>query len=315
MSIRERWLPILLSGAFVVAMCAAASATGCDEILFPEMAAILCGAWMQPRQAWNASRPLMVALMAAGAAFGVLANLVVPGPAWGRALLSFAFCATALAVAGCDMTPMFSAAILPVLLGTTGLAYPAAVTAMVGMVAVGQLAMERLGWRERTEFVPRRLPARRSLAQWGLRLGIFAALSAFPYLTRNLYFAVPPLVVAFTAFARKDYTLRLRPWRGWAALSGAAVVGICCRTLVEVGGVPLPLAAAALFCGVVWVWDAAHAWLPPAGAVALLAMLVPYQGPWLYPVEVAVGAALWIGAAMLFFPGLGPGRGGVRGRL
>jgi hypothetical protein len=290
-------------------MCATADLTGCDEILFPEMAAVLCGAWMQPRQAWNVSRPLMVALMAAGATFGVVANLVVPGPPWARSLLSFAFCATALATVGCDMTPMFSAAILPVLLGTTSPAYPLAVTAMVGLVAVGQLVMERLGWRERTAFAPRRLPVARSLAQWGLRLALFAALSAIPYLTQNVYFAVPPLVVAFTAFARKDYTLRLRPWRGWMALSGAAVVGIGCRTLVEEGGMPLPLSAAVLFCGIVWVWNAARAWLPPAGAVALLAMLVPYQGPWLYPLEVAFGAAVWIAAAMLFFPGLKPGDG------
>lgn len=284
-----------------------AGATRCDEILFPEMVAILCGAWMQPRQAWNVSKPLMVGLMASGALFGVALNLVVPGPFWGRALLSFAFCAVLLASIGSDMTPMFSAAILPVVLGTVSWVYPLAVTVMVCLVVAGQLAMERAGWRDDVPFAPRRLPVRRSLAQWCERFVIFAALSAVAYLSGNVYFAVPPLVVAFAAFARKDYTLRLRPWRGWMALSGAAIVGIYCRTLIEVGGVPLPLAAAVLFCGVIWVWDAARAWLPPAGAVAMLALLVPYQGPWLYPLEVSIGAAVWIGAAMLFFPGIKPG--------
>ena len=44
MSLRRRWLPILLAGAFVVAMVAAAGALRCPEALFPETAALLCGA-------------------------------------------------------------------------------------------------------------------------------------------------------------------------------------------------------------------------------------------------------------------------------
>jgi hypothetical protein len=53
MTLRQRWLPILLSGIFVVAMAAVSDIASCSEILFPEITAIVCGAWIQPHQAWN----------------------------------------------------------------------------------------------------------------------------------------------------------------------------------------------------------------------------------------------------------------------
>ena len=44
MTLRQRWLPILLGGIFAVAMAAVSDSTSCPEILFPEIAAIVCGA-------------------------------------------------------------------------------------------------------------------------------------------------------------------------------------------------------------------------------------------------------------------------------
>ena len=38
----------------------------------------------------------------------------------------------------------------------------------------------------------------------------------------------------------------------------------------------------------------------------LLALLVPWRGPWLYPIEVSLGAAAWVAAALLLFPGIRP---------
>ncbi|MCI1666132.1 MAG: hypothetical protein LKI25_07235 [Atopobiaceae bacterium] len=308
MSIRERWLPTLLAGTFVVAMCAVADATGCMELLFPEMAAILLGAWMQPRQAWNVSRPRMVALMGAGAVFGLCLNLLLPAPIWARALVAYAFCAIAMNVAGADMSPMVSATILPVLLSTTSWLYPAAVIAMVSAVAIGQCVMEDKGLREPTGFRPLRDPLLPTATSWGRRLLVFAALSAPAYLTGEVLFAVPPLLVAFTELTRPDYTLRLRPWRGVAVLACAAVIGDACRVAVELAGLPLAAAAALAFAGLLVVWNAFETWLPPAGAVALLALLVPWSGPGVFAVEVSVGALVWVSAAVLLFPGIRPRR-------
>lgn len=307
MSLRARWLPILLSGVFVVCMCRAQTASGIDELLFPETAAILCGAWMQPRQAWNVDRPRMLVLMASGAIFGLAVNLLVPGPIWLRAVLGFAFCALMMNLLGADMTPMLSAAILPVLLGTTSWTYPVAVVAIVALVCLGQVGLERAGLREPPTFRPLRLGVPHALGSWGRKLLVFALLSAPAYFSGNVFFAVPPLIVAYVELTRPDHSLRLRPWRAWASLALAGAIGSVGRCAMEYAAAPLPLAAGVAFAALVLVWNGLRTWLPPAGAVTLLALLVPFRGPWLYPLEVAVGAAVWIAAAELLFPGIRPG--------
>lgn len=306
MSLRARWLPILLSGAFLVAMVAASQAIPCEEVLFPETAAILCGAWIQPRQAWNINRPRMLVLMSVGSVFGLLLNLLVPWGLWGKAILGYAFCALCMNLAAADMTPMLSAAILPVLLGTDSWTYPVAVTTLVALVCLGQVLLERAGLRERIDYRPLAFKPRVALASWGRRLLAFALLSAPAYLTGNPLFAVPPLLVAFTELTRPDFTLRARPWRAWAVLACAGLVGSLGRAVVETAGVPLPLMVAVCFAALVLVWNGLSTWLPPAGAVVLLSFLVPYAGPLTFGIEVAVGAAAWVAVAMLF-PGVRPG--------
>ena len=309
LSLRARWLPILLSGAFLVAMVAASQAIPCEEVLFPRRPS--CAALIQPARrgtstaracsSWDVCR------------LGVWAAAEPPGPLglWGKAILGYAFCALCMNLAAADMTPMLSAAILPVLLGTDSWTYPVAVTTLVALVCLGQVLLERAGLRERIDYRPLAFKPRVALASWGRRLLAFALLSAPAYLTGNPLFAVPPLLVAFTELTRPDFTLRARPWRAWAVLACAGLVGSLGRAVVETAGVPLPLMVAVCFAALVLVWNGLSTWLPPAGAVVLLSFLVPYAGPLTFGVEVAVGAAAWVAVAMLF-PGVRPGHVGRR---
>ncbi|MCR5392788.1 MAG: hypothetical protein K6E65_05725 [Olsenella sp.] len=307
MSFQKRWLPILLAGLFVVAMVGASVLTGSPEVLFPEMTAILCGAWIQPKQAWNVNRPRMLALMTTGAVFGLVMNLAFPGiPLPLRAVIGYAFCALCMNVAGADMTPMLSAAILPMLLGTDSWAYPVSVFVLVALVEAGQVALEHVGLREPIEYHPFRLSTKQALASWARRLGVFALFAVPAYATGNLFLAVPPLLVAYTELTRPDFTLRLRPWSAWAVLALAGVIGTLARDAVALLGMPSPLVAAFTFAALVLAWNGLRTWMPPAGAVVLLAFLVPWSSPWLYAAEVALGAAVWVAAALLLFPGIRP---------
>ncbi len=233
MSFQKRWLPILLAGIFVVAMVGASVLIGSPEVLFPEMTAILCGAWFQPKQAWNVNRPRMLALMTTGAVFGLVMNLAFPDiPLPVRAVIGYAFCALCMNIAGADMTPMLSAAVLPMLLGTDSSIYPVAVFVLVVLVELGQVALERVGLRETIDYHPFRLPAEQALANWARRLGVFALFAVPAYATGNLFLAVPPLLVAYTELTRPDFTLRLRPWHAWAVLAIAGVIGTLARDAV-----------------------------------------------------------------------------------
>lgn len=293
-------------------MVAVAALTGRWEVLFPETTAILCGAWIQPQQAWDVDRPRMLALMGAGSVAGVAANLWLPVPLVVRAPLGFAFVAAVMRALGADMTPMLSAVILPMLLGTTDWLYPIAVVAITCLICLGQVALERLGLREPIRFAPFRQPAAVALSGWGRRLLVFCLLALPAYALGQPFFAVPPLLVAFTELTRPTNSLRSRPLQGIGVLVAAALIGATARWAADA------LAASGLGpWGYVWVtpaaylllvlaWDRLRTWLPPAGAVVLLALLAPVPNPAVYAVEVSAGACLWVAAALLCFKGPSP---------
>lgn len=309
MSLRRRWLPILLAGLFVWAMVAAAALTGYGELLFPETAAILCGAWIQPSQAWDVDRPRMVALMAIGSIAGVAANLWLPVPLVVKAPLGFVFVAAVMRAFGADMTPMVSAVILPLLLGTTDWLYPAAVVVIVLLVCAGQVALEHMGLREHIDFAPVRQPAPVAAREWGLRLLVFCLLALPAYALHQPFFAVPPLLVAFTELSRTTNSLRRRAPQAAGVLAVAAVIGALARwaadALAAAGMGPLGyvVVAPVAYLALVLDWDLFRTWMPPAGAVVLLALLAPVPQPALYAIEAAVGACIWVAAALFFFPG------------
>lgn len=82
-------------------------------------------------------------------------------------------------------------------------------------------------------------------------------------------------------------------------LAVAGVIGTLARNAVVTLDLPSPLVAALAFAALVLAWNGLRTWLPPAGAVVLLAFLVPWQNPWIYGMEVALGAAVWVTAALV----------------
>ncbi len=286
----ERAIPLALSAVVVLAMVAVAEASGQHELLFPEITAILCGAWVLPRQAWRVDRPRMLALMALGSVFGLALNLLVPLPVWPRAVIAYAFCAVCMCLLGANMAPMLSSAILPVLLGTESWAYPAAVVVLVAIVCAGQVLLERRGLREPIEFEVQRPTALEALRDWTPRLVVFALLSLPAYATGNPFFAVPPLVVAFTELSEHGCESL---YRTRATLMLAALAGGFGRIVVEELGAPLVPIVALCLVALVAIWAGFGTWLPPAGAIVLLAFLVPYDSPTAYMAQAMCGAIIW----------------------
>ena len=74
---------------------------------------------------------------------------------------------------------------------------------------------------------------------------------------------------------------------GWGSLGYVAVTPVAYTLLVV-------------------AWDRFRTWLPPAGAVVLLALLAPVPVPALYALEASVGACVWVAAALLCFKGASP---------
>ena len=300
LTFQSRWMPIILAGTAAVFMVFLAEILHSSEILFPEMCAILCGAWIMPRQPWHVDRKHMFLLMSIGSVFGLIINLLLPSwPLAACAPLGFIFCALMMLLTGTEMAPMFSAAVLPMLLKTDTPVYPIAVCSLVGIVLLGQFILEKLQLREPVSF-QKNTQTREDGTAWLLRCAVLCAACPL-YAAGFTFMAAPPLLVAFLELTHPESALRKSPVRVWLCLVLAALTGTTVRNAAEAGLLSRTMAAAAGFLILILIWHRLQIWFPPAGALLFLALLAPWPNAWIYLAETAAGSALWIAAAMLIF--------------
>ena len=289
-----------LAFLLVLALMAGASEwLGEREIIFPEAAAIALGALVSPCLAWNTDKASIFLLIGICACAGELIVLFVPLPlAW---QLAFAYVVgqAVLLASGTTFAPLISAVVLPVLLQTRTPVYLAAALALTLLVLLLRTGFEALGIRRRELFAPRRPSAGEAAAM--IPRTLFAALLALVGVGMGApYLACPPLLVAFTEFTRPGSRAMRAPARAAALLALCGGCGALARGLV-CSALGLPLALAALLAGIAVLalvrWQGML--LPPAAAVAILALLVPEAALASYPVQAACGAALYAAFARL----------------
>ncbi len=289
--------------AVAAAMVGAAGLLGEPEVIFPEVMALAAGALAAPRLAWRTSPARMVALIAACSTAGVLVVRAVPAPAWVQAVIAYALCQVALPFTGTTFAPMVSAAVLPVILGTTSWVYPAAAVALTTLVAGARRALERLGLRDAEPFSPLPSPVPAKAPAVALRTVLGGAWLAGCVAAGMPFCAAPPLLVAFTELSRPGCPARSKPWKtvllvGLCAAAGAASRLALCVAL----GLPLVAAAAAAAAASLALMRAFGRYLPPAGAMAILPMIVPAQALPLFPVQALVGIAVLALCSAACFP-------------
>lgn len=288
---RERLLADILVLAIVAVMVGAAELSGQSEIIFPEITAIAVGAFLAPRLAWRTDRIRVLVTVSLCAVLGVLLVRYVPLPVWGRLTLAYGLAQVVFLLSGTRFAPMISAIALPVLLGTESWVYPAAAFLLTGLILLCHWGLERLGLREELRFSPIR-PAAADWRAAGLRLAL-AAPVIWAALALDCRFAVaPPLLVAFTEFSSPTAAARKRPFRAGAAS----------RLLIQGAlGLPLILAALLAAAAMIAILRSLGIYVPPAGALAILPMLLPAERLPRYPLQIALGTALFLALAITVF--------------
>ena len=116
-------------------------------------------------------------------------------------------------------------------------------------------------------------------------------------------FAVaPPLLVASTEFSSPTAAARKRPFRAGAAIFLCALAGTASRLLLQGAlGLPLTLAALLAAAAMIAILRSLGMYVPPAGALAILPMLLPAERLPLYPLQIALGTALFLALALVLF--------------
>ena len=112
----------------------------------------------------------------------------------------------------------------------------------------------------------------------------------------------PPLLVAFTEFSSPTAAARKRPFRAGAAIFLCALAGTASRLLLQGAlGLPLTLAALLAAAAMIAILRSLGMYVPPAGALAILPMLLPAERLPRYPLQIALGTALFLALAITVF--------------
>lgn len=292
-----KWFSVILLSA---GMMAAASITGEREIIFPEILAIAAGAWFSKSQPWRVSRLQLVVLMSAGAVFGVCIVTFLPVPKLVQIIAAFAFAALLLFFTRTTLVPLLSAAMLPVLLGTDSWVYPVSVLLLCVIITVLQPLLQ--GHAPPVQNKCGGFDKKQEARRWLTLFAFFCLAAVFPIRTGNLYLVAPPLIVMFAELSNPDGAPRKRTGTVFLLMTSAALAGTALRYGMELW-LHLPLWMAGAVCSAVLLllFTLTKTVFPPAGAAMLLPMLLPAKSLWLYPLELAAGCLIFIGASLLLF--------------
>lgn len=286
----------------ITAMVAVAEITGEKEIIFPEMAALTIGLWIVDKRVWQITKPLLIGLLTAGATAGVCLVRYSPLPPAANLALAFTFAALCLALSRTTLIPVLSACMLPVLLHTESWVYPAAVGVMACLLAAVQTGMEKIRLRTKTGFTPPLPDWKNETVRWLFLLGTVSLVAVPAIYTAHLYLILPPLIVTYVELATSKAGFRNRPLQVFLFIEIAALAGTIFQLAAHVYcGLPESVTALFLFLFLFYLFERVGKFFAPAGAIALIPMLLPAESLWWYPLQVGTGALLFILLAFICF--------------
>lgn len=285
----------------VAVMVGVSEAFSEPEIIFPEVTAIAIGALFAPRQSWNVTKGRILLSIAVMSVTGVLIVRLLPDVFVLRTCLGFVGAGAMVLFTKSGFFPMISACILPIVLGTTTFIYPMSAVVMTLLIIGIQYGLEKKGMRQQREFVPHMLE-KKDVIFWGKHLITIGIFSIIAMVVKERLFMVPPLIVAYIEMSVKDSPLRREPVKAVIVIGLSAVIGTFSRLIIaEQLGLGLVLAAVIAVAIILCVLQYCKMYLPPAGAIATLPMLLELDKIKRYPLECIIGFIILTAIGLLVF--------------
>ena len=288
--------------AVLTLMVGIAEYSGEKEIIYPEMAALTIGLWISNKRVWRIKDWQILVLMTVASIFGLLISLYSPLHLILNILLAFVIAGVIIVLSCSTLYPLISALILPVLLHTTSWIYPIAVFIMACILLIGKSIMQRTRILDKFEYEPSRYPLKSTVFVWLSMAVALLFMTALGYYTGVIYIIIPPLIVSFVEFVNAKAGFRNRPVLTVLLLFLGAVIGSIFQ-LVGYYYLHIPMVVVAVL--ILFTMFALFEWLgkffAPAGAIAIIPLLIPQEYLLLLPLQVLAGATLFITIAMVFF--------------
>lgn len=280
--------------AIITFMVGVSEILGEREIIFPEIAAIAVGAFAAPSFAWNTNYKRIFILITLSAAAGVLIVKYVPLPSAFQAVIAFALSQLIFINSGTSFAPMISALVLPVLLQTTSVVYLGTAVTFTLLILAVRFIFEKTGTAEKLSFTPASPPKRNTYLLTFIRILTGGAILAAAVFSGHQFVAAPPFLVAFTEMSKPGSKAVKSPFKVFAVISACGITGAVIRYVLTIKLEVFPLAASAMLTAVIFllIMKSSKAFIPPAGAIAVLSMLIPADKVIYYPLECILGAFL-----------------------
>lgn len=129
---------IPLAIVLVIAMCMISGYIGEKEIIFPEISALAIGAWVMEKSTWGNKNFHLWLSPTIAALTGLVITRFLPYYPFFMIIGAFILVVLQLKVIGSEVTPSFSAAILPILTHTQSWYYPLSVCILTGIIVCGK---------------------------------------------------------------------------------------------------------------------------------------------------------------------------------
>ncbi|MCR4902457.1 MAG: HPP family protein [Butyrivibrio sp.] len=300
-------LSSLASIAVITIMIFLSEITGEKEIIFPEIAAISVGSFLSPQKSWNVNHIRMILTISLCAVLGVLIVLFVPFPLWIQVLLAYVVGHLIFSYSGTSFAPMISAIVLPVLIQTKSPVYIIAAISLTVFICILRQLLVINGIKTEPDFIPLPNPDKNAFKLMLIRIILVAAISfVFLCLIKEIngvnvrFCMAPPLLVAFTELSKPGSKAIKNPHKVILLISLCGLIGSVSRLIFcTFFGLPLTMACVIATTAMIALLYSFKLFLPPAGAICILAMLIPEEALIPYSVEILAGISILVFAAYM----------------
>ena len=289
-------IPDAVTVMFVTLMVAVAELSGEREIIFPEITALAIGYIVAEKRSWHVNSIRIVVLITLCAIAGVLIVRSRFAGILPEILIAFAVCQLIFMYSGTTFAPFVSAVILPIMMQTESFVYPAAAFVLTLIIVALHTLFLKCGIRSDEDYVPKWLNSKTDYIDAVLRVISVGIVGAVAFMSGYRFVIAPPLLVAFTEFSRPGNKACNKPFKTIAVVTLCAVIGAVCRYFINISlGMPLAVAAAVAAVLLLAVIHKSRMFMPPAGAITILAMIIPETAVMTFPVQILCG----VGSFML----------------
>jgi len=268
-------LPYVLTLILVGIMTFVAEILGEGEIIFPEITALAIGYMVTQKQGWKVNDSRMIA---------------------------FVFAQILFMFSGTTFAPMISAIVLPVMMQTESFIYPIAAFLLTIAVVLFRRFLLKVKIRDKEDFQSVNLRAKSDVIDTAVRTICVAVVGFFAIWSGFKFAIAPPLLVAFTEFSRPKNKARNKPVKTVLLITVCAFVGAVSRYVLNITlGLPLTVAALTATAIMLVIVYCTKMYIPPAGALTILSMIIPSESVLLYPLQILVGTAVIMLISRLLF--------------